>query len=434
MKSNARIPASWLHYLTAIFALACIAGPSIAYAAGGVIDQSIDALYNLHDQLQDVVTKSVKPVAEAMQEGPSPDNNGSPWTLNDLQKVRNDYADGLKQNQTLIQQQQQLANVTAQLLSKLPKDDPRRAALSTELKQVASQMPDTRKQIQDYTSKLAEADAAINQWRQRHDPNYVPPKTTTAAPPVAAPPQSPPPPPPEPPKTDNGGTADTGGGSTDDLAALKQKEADQEAAARALGQQRVSAVNKYLDDPSAENRAAAEDLRHQLDGMVEDLNNLRNQVDVLEGTSRPPLHVRSAKSIAKQHRKRRSSGQTQPGGSASGAPGSEAHHHAADGSDSSGGYQDMAPGGGSGSAGGSGKNRKRRRTDSNVGSSESHHKKGAGMSPSKQKYMPQQKSRQLQQQQQLQKQKQQQQLQQHQQQIQQQQFQQQQRRKRKLQQ
>ena len=31
--------------------------PSIAFAEGGLVDQSVDALFNLHDQLQDVVTK-----------------------------------------------------------------------------------------------------------------------------------------------------------------------------------------------------------------------------------------------------------------------------------------------------------------------------------------------------------------------------------------
>jgi hypothetical protein len=45
-------------------------------AAGGLVDQSIDALFNLRDQLQGVVMKSVKGVADAMQDGPAPEGPG----------------------------------------------------------------------------------------------------------------------------------------------------------------------------------------------------------------------------------------------------------------------------------------------------------------------------------------------------------------------
>ena len=50
-----------------------------------------------------------------------------------------------------------------------------------------------------------------------------------------------------------------------------------------MGKQREAAVNKYLDDPNHANHAEAEDLKRKLDGMVDDLNQLRGQVDVVDG-------------------------------------------------------------------------------------------------------------------------------------------------------
>ena len=404
MKADVRFPDRWCRGLTTAFVLALALGPSIAFAEGGVVDQTIDAAFNLRDQLQQVVTKSVKGVGEAMQEGPPPDNNGSPWTLDDLKQIQQKHADLLNRNKTLAQQQQQLADLDAQLLRKLPPDDPRRAALSAELKQIASQIPETHKQVQNFTNKLAEANGAIDKFRQNHDPTYVPPKTTTAAPPAPpdAPAEPPPPPPAEPPKTDDGGSTDNG------LSALKQKEAAQEAAARELGQQRQSAVNTYLDDPTSENRAAAEALRQQLDGMVDDLNGIRGQVDVLEGTSRTPLHVRSAKAIAEEHRRRRISGtntdgsETNQGGGCAG-PISGSEQHNPDGSDASGVYQDVAPGGsgnGSGSGSGSGGVRTQhlrggmpRTLQSSAVSSQNHHHASDGMNVSHHQTMSQNGSR-----------------------------------------
>lgn len=366
----------------------------MAFAEGGLVDQSVDAAYNLHDQLQAVVMKSVKGVGEAMQEGPPPSNDQHPWTRDDLNQIRQKNADLLNRNNTLAQQQQQLANLDAQLLSKLPPNDPRRAGLSAELKQIASQMPETRKQVQNFTNKVAESNAAIDGFRQHHDPTYVPSKTTTAVPaPTAAPA--------EPPKTDDGGSTDNG------LDALKQKEAAQEAAARALGKEREAAVNKYLDDPSAENRAEAEAIKQRLNGTVDDLNGLRGQVDALEGTSRPSLHVRSATGIAKEHRRKRSGGtntdgsETQnPSGGGCGVSGTERHNP--DGSDASNSYQDVGPGGSNvskhhkRSAGGGHSQHStggtRQKAKANVASSENHHHAAGGANmPNNQQTMPQQK-------------------------------------------
>jgi hypothetical protein len=379
MKADVSLPSRSIVALTTVFTLVLAFVPCVAFAEGGIVDQSIDALYKLHDQLQDVVMKSVKPVAEAMQEGPPP-NTDRPFSLDDLQQIRNKNADIVQRNNTLAEQQKQLMNINVQLLNKLPPDDPRRKAISDELKQVASQMPSTRKAIQDYTNKLNESDTAISQWKQRHDPTYVPPTSVTKTGPAAS---AAPEPPAEPPTTDDGLTTGGGGGGdpATDLATLKQKEADQEAAARALGQQRVSAVNKYLDDPSDDNRAEAAALKSQLDGMVDNLNGLRGQVDVLEGTSRPPIHVRSASGIAEEHRRRKLNGTNTDGSEntpASGGGGCA--RGGSEGNDASGGsYQDVGP---SGSGGGSSSGASHhlqshgmRKTNQSTGntSSESHH-------------------------------------------------------------
>jgi hypothetical protein len=370
MKAGVRSPDRWFRCLTTAFVFAFAVIPSIAFAAG-LVDQSIDAAFNLHDQLQAVVMKSVKGVGEAMQEGPPPDNSARPWTLNDLKQIQQKNANLLNLNNNLYQNQQKLADVNAQLLRKLPADDPRRAALSAELKQIASQMPSTHAQVQNFQNKMNDSNAAVERWKQRHDPGYgaAPSKITTSAPaPSAAPPDAPPPS-----KTDDGGSTDNGSGDNG-LAALKQKEAQQEAATRTLGQQRQAAVNQYLDDPSADNKAAAAALRNQLDGMVDDLNALRGQVDGLEGTSRPTIHVRSAQAISDEHKKLRNSGtntdgsENQRGGGCGVSP---------SGNNSSRMYEEVAPGGGSGRGTGRhghGLSQSRRSgTESKGVSSQSHH-------------------------------------------------------------
>jgi hypothetical protein len=378
MKADVRSPDRWVRCLTTAFLLALTAVPSIAFAESAG-EQVSDAVWNLHDQLQEVANKSVPGYIEASREGSPPDNSQQPFTLNYLNQIRQKNADLLNQANTRAQKQQQLANLDTEILSKIPANHPRRGEVSKELQKVASQMPETRKQIQIYTNDLAKSNAAIDRFRQNHDPTYVPPKTITAVPPPVTDVPAEPPPPQPPPRTNDGGNTDNG------LAALKQKEAAQEAAARDLGQQRQSAINKYLDDPSAENRAEAEALRQQLDGMVDDLNGLRGQVDQLEGTSRTPLHVRSAKGIAEEHKRKRASGtntdgtETTQGGACAGAmSGSEQHNP--DGSDASNSYQDVGPGGSSSSSSSaaSGRNQHPRKgmqrsAQSNVGSSENHH-------------------------------------------------------------
>jgi hypothetical protein len=265
-----------------------------------------------------------------MQEGPPPEPRDAPWSRQDLETIRDKNTRILNSNKELAQAQQQLANSAANALSKLPRDHPRYKEIQERYRQVTSQMPDTQQHIQDYQAKVADDQVAIDKWKKREDPSYIPPappkprvhpgdrtSTTTTDVPAEQPPEQPMP--------------NEGGGAGPDLTALKQQEAAQEAAVRSLGQQRQSAVNKYLDDPNDDNHAEAQALRQQLDGMIDNLNVLRGQVDSAEGTSRPKLHARSATAIAEEHRRRKASGTdtdgnpNQPssgGGCVGGAPGS----------------------------------------------------------------------------------------------------------------
>jgi len=307
----------------------CLAGP-IAFGAGGIVDQSIDGLYNLHDQLQEVVMKSVKGVGDAMQEGPPPDTGGKPWSLQDLQQIQQKNQNLYDLNKTLAQNQQKLLNVNLQILNKLPPNDPRRAQVQNEIKNLNSGLTDSRAKAQDYKQRKDGADVAIDRWKQRNDSGYVPPRKPNP-----------------PPQTQDSGetgssapvaptqpTGPTGPGPWSgpgpagpvapgpNLGALQTKEAALENAARNLGKEREAAVIDYLNNPTPENKAKAAALKQKLDGLVNKLNKVRGRVDGLTGGSRSPLKVRTASQIKKKWRQ---------GGSSGGGP--EDHHHGPGGTD-----------------------------------------------------------------------------------------------------
>ena len=56
--------------------------------AENILTQAVDTLFDLRDQNQANAFKSVQGVKEAMQEGPKPDPEGKPWTLQDLQQIQ----------------------------------------------------------------------------------------------------------------------------------------------------------------------------------------------------------------------------------------------------------------------------------------------------------------------------------------------------------
>lgn len=299
----------------------------ILSADQGWLDTALQAPTAAYEKAEAYARMTQKANIEAMQEGPPPEPRDAAWSKQDLQNIRDRNARLLNSNQDLANAQQQLANSAANLLGQMPPDHPRYKEIQNRLKQIGDQMPDTQKHIQEYKQKLAIADAAVERWKQREDPSYVPP----APPPTRVHPGS---------RASASNTSDTsveppsdppmnqGGGSGPDLAALKQQEAEQEAAVRSLGKGRQSAVNQYLDDPSQENHDNAQALRQKLDGMVDTLNQLRGQVDSLEGGEpRSKLHVRSASAIAKEHKRNKENGtntdgaQNQPAAGACGGPG-----------------------------------------------------------------------------------------------------------------
>jgi hypothetical protein len=135
--------------------------------ADSIVGQSIDALFNLRDQLQDVVMKSVKPVAEAMQDGPA-EARDTPFTIGDLESGRAKYARLHALSSKLLSAQQKLLNVDAQILAKLPPGDPRRGEVAGQMKQVGGGISETRASSKNFGSKLAEFNAAIGRWNDKH--------------------------------------------------------------------------------------------------------------------------------------------------------------------------------------------------------------------------------------------------------------------------
>jgi hypothetical protein len=125
---------------------------------------------------------------------------------------------------------------------------------------------------------LRDANAATNRWRAGHDSNYVPPKQA------------------EPPPTD--AVPHHHGGA--DLNALQQREAALQAEAIELSQQRTAAILNYLNNPTPENRAYAAAIAQRLRPLVDQLNQVRDQVDSLRGTSRQHVHIVNAATIAQR--------------------------------------------------------------------------------------------------------------------------------------
>lgn len=112
------------------------------------LTQSVDELYDLRDELQDVVTKSVKGVADAMHEG-GPRNNWRPGETTIEYNVRkhNEHEAGYKRSRVRLGAQQGLLNVNAALLHKLPANDPRRAQIASDIAHVARQLAGTRADV-----------------------------------------------------------------------------------------------------------------------------------------------------------------------------------------------------------------------------------------------------------------------------------------------
>ncbi len=391
----------------AAFAFGVVSFASAAMAEDGAAVQAVDAVWNLHDQLQDTVRKSVKGYIEASQDGPPPDNGGKPFDLDYLQQIKQKNEGLVNTLNTLKANQQKLLELDTKLLQQLPPNDPRRGQIEAERNTVANGINNTVKKRDEFKDALAESNHAVDKWNYGHGLTNEPPKPVKRKPPPesaqntggddsgpsgpagpTAPtgPSDPGPwtgggaPPAPPPPVVTGG----GGGNVD---AWKMKEAQLETDARNLGKMREQAVIDYLNDPSDENKAKAAALKGQLDGLVNKLNRVRGKVDGLTGGSRPPLRVRTAKQIKNKWQQ---GGMTAGSGEdhhhgADGTDmsgGSEGHHHAADGSDTP--YKTVSEGpntGGGTTAATTGKKSGKRRRAAAVAatSSEGHHHGANGM-------------------------------------------------------
>jgi hypothetical protein len=149
--------------------LAFSALPLTAEDSGGIIAQSIDALFNLRDQLQGVVMKSVKGVGEAMQEGPAAEAPGESsiayWT-----RMQAKYQGLYNINKNLLDNQRNLQNVDLQLLVKLPTSDPRRQLIADEIKNVGNQMTGTQQSLENFRQSLGSFNQAIADYYRRNPP------------------------------------------------------------------------------------------------------------------------------------------------------------------------------------------------------------------------------------------------------------------------
>jgi hypothetical protein len=176
-------PESEMKIRNMIAASAMIAAIALRAAAGaaggGVLDQSIGALFNLRDQLQSVVMKSVKGVADAMQEGPPAEVAGES-TIAYFTRRQRHYEELHSHSHSLVQAQQHLLTTNLQLLTKLPKDDPRRQEVEREIQDINEGISENRTSRALYKAKLAEFNKAIEDYHRKQG-TPPPQKSRTAS-------------------------------------------------------------------------------------------------------------------------------------------------------------------------------------------------------------------------------------------------------------
>jgi hypothetical protein len=170
--------------LAVIAAFAFRAAPGDA--AGGIVDQSIDALFNLRDQLQSVVMKSVKGVADAMQEGPPAEVPGES-TLAYFVRKQQHYEALYSNSHSLVQAQQNLLTTNLQILTKLPKDHPRRREVEEDIKNINEGIGENRTSRALYKAKLAEFNKAIEDYHRKQGTTPPTKPRTTTDPPSTSP-------------------------------------------------------------------------------------------------------------------------------------------------------------------------------------------------------------------------------------------------------
>lgn len=160
--------------------VAALGLPVSSAAAEDALTASVDALYDLRDQLQDTVMKSVKGVSDAMNDGgprpPPPGESAINYQLRMHDRLDNLYS----LNDNIFRAQQQLLNADARLLQKLPAHDPRRQQITKELGELGAQQSASRSSRDDYFKRRQAFNELIQDYKKRtgsyppHDCNAAP--------------------------------------------------------------------------------------------------------------------------------------------------------------------------------------------------------------------------------------------------------------------
>jgi hypothetical protein len=165
-----------------VAASAIVAALSLQMAAaaeGGAAALPIPALYDLKGQLQDVVNKSIKGVAEAMEEGPPAQGSEESW-IDYYNRRQRHYQQLYAINDQLLQAQKKLLSVNLQLMTQLPKDDPRHSQIQTEIINISNGMGATTESRDKYKAKAAEFKNAIEDYHRKR--GAPPPAKSGASP------------------------------------------------------------------------------------------------------------------------------------------------------------------------------------------------------------------------------------------------------------
>ena len=140
----------------------------IAIQGTGMMETGIDALFNLRDQHQANVMKSVHGVAEAMREGGPRGEEAGESTLHYLERKQHEYHELAVMNKNLLHEQRALEKIDLQILTKLPPGDPRRHELTAEIKNLNHQAASTRESEVKFATKYREFSAELQRYHQRH--------------------------------------------------------------------------------------------------------------------------------------------------------------------------------------------------------------------------------------------------------------------------
>ena len=149
--------------------IAFIALPVAAHGSG-MMEGAVDTLFNLRDQHQANVMKSVHGVREAMEEGGPRGEQPGESTRHYLERKHNEYKELYLMDKNLCQEQRALKKIDIEILSKLSPGDPKRHEIAAEINNLSRQIPATKESALKFGHKAQEFNAELNRYNQRHGP------------------------------------------------------------------------------------------------------------------------------------------------------------------------------------------------------------------------------------------------------------------------